>query len=169
MLVAVGLLLNIFGTYLMMQYSMNIDLYWILVPSIIQGMGMGLVFAPLSQMAYRTLSAKDTMGGAVLFNLCRTIGGSFGISIVNTYFSRTEQREWHALGSDITLSNPVLQQQAMLQHTNITDPNLMAQIGELLHQQSTLLAFIYSFGFIMITYVALIPLLALYRFKKAKP
>ncbi len=169
MLVAVGLLLNIVGTYLMMQYSMNIDLYWILVPSIIQGMGMGLVFAPLSQMAYRTLSAKDTMGGAVLFNLCRTIGGSFGISIVNTYFSRTEQREWHALGSDITLSNPVLQQQAMLQHTNITDPNLMAQIGELLHQQSTLLAFIYSFGFIMITYVALIPLLALYRFKKAKP
>jgi DHA2 family multidrug resistance protein len=168
MLVAVGLLFNIFGTYLMMQYSMNIDLYWIVLPSIIQGMGMGLVFAPLSQMAYRTLSSKDTMGGAVLFNLFRTIGGSFGISIVNTYFSRTEQREWHALGADITLSNPVLQQQALLQNTSITDPNLMAQIGQLLHQQSTLLAFIYSFGFIMITYIALLPLLALYRFKKAK-
>ncbi len=47
MLVAVGLGFSIFGTYLMMLYSMEINLYWVLIPSIIQGMGMGLVFAPV--------------------------------------------------------------------------------------------------------------------------
>ncbi|MEC6898673.1 DHA2 family efflux MFS transporter permease subunit [Photobacterium piscicola] len=166
MLVAVGLGFNIFGTYLMMQYSMNINFYWVLVPSIIQGMGMGLVFAPLSQMAYRTIEQKYAVGGAVMFNLCRTIGSSFGISIVNTYFSRTQQREWHALGADITVTNPILQQQAMQHHTTVTDPNFIAQVGALLHQQSTLLAFVYTFGFLMFSYVVLLPLLALYRFKK---
>ncbi|MEC6824638.1 DHA2 family efflux MFS transporter permease subunit [Photobacterium piscicola] len=166
MLVAVGLGFNIFGTYLMMQYSMNINFYWVLVPSIIQGMGMGLVFAPLSQMAYRTIEQKYAVGGAVMFNLCRTIGSSFGISIVNTYFSRTQQREWHALGADITATNPILQQQAMQHHTTVTDPNFIAQVGALLHQQSTLLAFVYTFGFLMFSYVVLLPLLALYRFKK---
>lgn len=145
---------------------MNINLYWVLVPSIIQGMGMGLVFAPLSQMAYRTLDAKYAVGGAVMYNLCRTIGSSFGISIVNTYFSRTQQREWHALGADITATNPILQQQAMQHHTTVTDPNFIAQVSALLHQQSTLLAFVYTFGFLMFSYVALLPLLALYRFKK---
>ncbi|MBP2702026.1 DHA2 family efflux MFS transporter permease subunit [Photobacterium lucens] len=169
MLVAVGLGFNIIGTYLMMQYSMNIDHYWVLMPSIVQGLGMGLVFAPLSQMAYRTLSPENTVGGAVVFNLCRTIGGSFGISIVNTYFTRTEQREWHALGSDITLMNPELQQQAMMQHTTVTDPHFMAQIGQLLHQQSTLLAFTYTFGFIFVSYIVLLPLLTLFKLKKGVP
>lgn len=168
MLVAVGLGFNILGTYLMMQYSMNIDYYWVLMPSIVQGLGMGLVFASLSQMAYRTLSHENTVGGAVIFNLCRTIGGSFGISIVNTYFTRTEQREWHALGADLTLSNPQLQQQAMMQHTTVTDPHFIAQISELLHQQSTLLAFVYTFGFIFVSYIVLLPLLTLFKFKKTQ-
>ena len=168
MLVAIGLGFNILGTYLMMQYSMNIDYYWVVMPSIVQGLGMGLVFAPLGQMAYRTLSHADTVGGAVIFNLCRTIGGSFGISIVNTYFTRTEQREWHALGADLTLTNPQLQQQAMMQHTTVTDPHFIAQISELLHQQSTLLAFVYTFGFIFVSYIVLLPLLTLFKFKKTQ-
>lgn len=168
MLIVVGLLLNALGTYLMTQYSMNIDLYWILLPSIIQGAGMGLVFSPLSQLAYATLAKEYTVGGAVVYNLCRTIGGSFGISIVNTYFSRTEQREWHALGGDLTLSNPILQQAAQAQGHSITDPSFIANIQALLHQQSTLLAFVYTFGFILASYLLLIPFIFLFK-KKPKP
>ena len=59
---------------------------------------MGMVFAPLSQLAFYVTAPAHTVGGAVVFNLCRTLGGSFGVSIVNTYFSRIEQREWNALG-----------------------------------------------------------------------
>lgn len=164
-LIAIGLCLNAIGTYYMLQYSMNIDLYWVILPSIIQGAGMGLVFAPLSQLAYATLPASDTVGGAVIFNLCRTIGGSFGISIVNTYFSRQQQTQWHALGADLGPSNPVLQQMAASQHTSITNPDFMAQIGQLLHQQSTLLAFVHTFGFILVSYIVLLPLVLLFKAK----
>ncbi|MGL4473023.1 MAG: DHA2 family efflux MFS transporter permease subunit [Shewanella sp.] len=166
MLIAIGLLLNALGTYFMMQYSMAIDLHWILLPSIIQGAGMGLVFAPLSQLAYATLSKNDTVSGAVVFNLCRTLGGSFGISIVNTYFSRTQQEQWHSLGADLSPTNPLLQQAAMAHHSSITDPSFIAQITQLLQQQSTLLAFVYTFGFIMFSYLALVPLLMLFKRKK---
>ncbi|QDF65320.1 DHA2 family efflux MFS transporter permease subunit [Shewanella sp. SNU WT4] len=166
MLIAIGLLLNALGTYFMMQYSMAIDLHWILLPSIIQGAGMGLVFAPLSQLAYATLSKNDTVSGAVVFNLCRTLGGSFGISIVNTYFSRTQQEQWHSLGAELSPTNPLLQQAAMAHHTSITDPSFIAQITQLLQQQSTLLAFVYTFGFIMFSYLALVPLLMLFKRKK---
>ncbi|BDM62843.1 MFS transporter [Shewanella sp. NFH-SH190041] len=168
LLILVGILLNALGTWFMTQYSMNIDLHWVIMPSIIQGAGMGLVFAPLSKLAYATLSRQDTVGGAVIFNLCRTIGGSFGISIVNTYFSRTEQAQWHNLGAGLTPDNPLLQQAAMLKHTTITNPSFLAQWGELLHQQSTLLAFVYTFGFILVSYLLLIPLLALFKLKPHK-
>lgn len=164
-LIFIGLILCTFGTWFMTQYSMNIDIYWIIMPSLIQGAGMGLVFAPLSQLAYSTLSRQNTVGGAVVFNLCRTIGSSFGISIVNTYFSRMKQEEWHALGGSLTPSNPLLQQAAELHHTSITHPSFITQIGALLQQQSVLLAFIYTFAFIMVSFVVLIPMLLL--FKKA--
>ncbi|GHA46623.1 DHA2 family efflux MFS transporter permease subunit [Photobacterium aphoticum] len=165
MLIVIGLLLNAAGTYLMTQYSANINLYWVLLPSIIQGAGMGLVFAPLSQLAYATLPKEYTVGGAVVYNLCRTIGGSFGISIVNTYFSRAEQREWHALGSDLSLLNPNLQQAAQAQGMTVTDPDFLVQIQALLLQQSTLVAFVYTFGFLLLSYLCLIPLLLFFKKK----
>lgn len=167
MLIGVGLLLNALGAYLMTRYSTDIDLYWILLPNIIRGAGMGLVFAPLSQLAYATLSKEQTIGGAVIFNLCRTIGGSFGISIVNTYFSRIEQREWHALGGDLSLTNPLLQQAAHSQGLQLTDPSFLIQIQTLLQQQSTLLGFVYTFGFLMVSYLCLIPLLVFFKKKTA--
>lgn len=163
LLIVIGLSLNAIGTYLMTRYSMEIDIYWVLLPSIIQGAGMGLVFAPLSQLAYATLAPKDTIGGAVVFNLCRTIGGSFGISIVNTYFSRIQQKEWNELGGALSPVNPALQQAAHAQGTTITDPTFLAQIQNLLHQQSTLTAFVYTFGFLLFSYLCLIPLLALFK------
>ncbi|WP_418114985.1 MDR family MFS transporter [Vibrio scophthalmi] len=163
LLIVIGLSLNAIGTYLMTLYSLEINIYWILLPSIIQGAGMGLVFAPLSQLAYATLAPKDTIGGAVIFNLCRTIGGSFGISIVNTYFSRIQQKEWNELGGSLSPMNPALQQAAHAQGTTITDPSFLAQIQNLLHQQSTLMAFVYTFGFLLFSYICLIPLLALFK------
>ena len=165
LLIVIGLSLNAIGTYLMTKYSMDIDIYWILLPSIIQGAGMGLVFAPLSQLAYATLAPKDSVGGAVIFNLCRTIGGSFGISIVNTYFSRIQQKEWHELGGALSPTNPILQQTAQAHGTTITDPSFLMQIQNLLHQQSTLTAFVYTFGFLLFSYLCLIPLLAFFKLK----
>ena len=164
--VAVGLLLCAFGTYLMTKYSFNIDIKWVLLPSIIQGAGMGLVFAPLSQLAYATLAKQESVGGAVIFNLCRTIGGSFGISIVNTYYSQIQQKEWHALGGAITPMNPALQHMAQMQHTTITNPGLIEKVTMLLHQQSAMLAFVHSFGFIMISFLVLLPFILLFKRQK---
>lgn len=166
MLIFIGLLLNGIGSFMMMRYSLDIDIFWLLFPSLIQGAGMGLVFAPLSQIAYSTLSPSQAIGGAVVFNLCRTLGGSFGIAIVNTYFSQIQQKEWHNLGGAITQDNPILQQMASSKGIAITDPLFLSEISALLQQQSTLLAFVYSFGFIMISYFILMPFLVFFKSKK---
>ncbi|MBV7298765.1 DHA2 family efflux MFS transporter permease subunit [Enterovibrio paralichthyis] len=170
MLIVAGLILNGIGSFLMMRYSLDIDMFWVLMPSIVQGAGMGLVFAPLSQLAYATLAPNQAVGGAVIFNLCRTLGGSFGISIVNTYFSQIQQKEWNALGGGLTPDNPLVQQYAATQGTSVTNPDFIANLTSMLQQQSTLLAFVYTFGFIMVSYFVLIPLLALFkRVKKGEP
>ncbi len=170
MVILVGLCLNALASYFMTQYTLEMDEYWLIMPSLIQGAGMGLVFAPLSQLAYQTLAPKDAVAGAVVFNLFRTIGGSFGISIVNTYFSRQEQQGWQQLGGALSPNNILLQQQARLQDTTVTDPSFMESLNSLLSAQSSMLAFVHSFGFIMVSYVLLIPLLLLFKSNKpARP
>ncbi len=52
----------------------------------------------------------------------------------------------------------------------MTSPDFIANLTSMLQQQSTLLAFVYTFGFIMVSYFVLIPLLALFkRVKKGEP
>ena len=55
---------------------------------ILQGFGMGMIFVPLSTIAFSTLSHDLRTEAAGLYSLLRTIGGSIGISIAITIFSR---------------------------------------------------------------------------------
>ncbi len=158
-LIFVGLVLNGLSAYLMTLYSTNIDSYWVIMPSLIQGAGMGLVFAPLTQLAGSTLSSVNTVGGTVIFNLFRTLGGSFGISIVNTYFTRVQQEEWHALSEGITANSQTLQIMAASDNVLVSDPIFMSQIASLLEEQSATLAYVSTFSFIMFSYFALVPFL----------
>ena len=65
---------------------------WSLVaPIILSGVASGLVFVPLSTTAMGTLTNQQIGNASGLYNLLRNIGGSIGISVVNTLVSRHTQ------------------------------------------------------------------------------
>ena len=43
------------GSYAMTWYNLDVDTAWIIRPGIVQGIGMGMIFVPLSTLAYQTL------------------------------------------------------------------------------------------------------------------
>jgi DHA2 family multidrug resistance protein len=55
----------------------------IVISGVVQGLGLGLVFVPLSTIAFATLDPKYRADAASLFSLMRNIGSSVGISIVS--------------------------------------------------------------------------------------
>jgi MFS transporter, DHA2 family, multidrug resistance protein len=61
------------------------DVFW---PLILRGVGMGLIFVPLTNASMADLAAKDVPQGTALFNLTRQLGGSMGIAIMATLLSR---------------------------------------------------------------------------------
>ena len=61
------------------------DVFW---PLILRGVGMGLIFVPLTNASMADLSATDVPQGTALFNLTRQLGGSLGIAIMATLLSR---------------------------------------------------------------------------------
>ena len=65
---------------------------WSLVwPIILSGSAAGLVFVPLSTTAVGTLANEQIGNAAGLYNLLRNVGGSIGISIVDTLIARHQQ------------------------------------------------------------------------------
>ena len=65
---------------------------WSLIwPILISGFGSGCVFVPLSTTAMAFLKNQQIGNASGLYNLVRNIGGSVGISVVNTIVARHEQ------------------------------------------------------------------------------
>jgi DHA2 family multidrug resistance protein len=157
-LVLIGLTLAAAGSYAMTWYNLDIDTAWIIGPGIVQGIGMGMIFVPLSTLAYQTLPKDASDQAASIFNLARTVGGSVGIAIAATVLTRASQANWQTLGAGVNPSNPGLGAWLDATGASLSDPSTTQLLGLEVFRQSTLLGFIEAFGFVTLAFLLLIPL-----------
>jgi len=61
------------------------DLFW---PLVLRGVGLGLIFVPLTSASMAELSVRQLAQGTGLYNLTRQLGGSLGIALMATLLSR---------------------------------------------------------------------------------
>ncbi len=78
---------------------------------VLSGFGSGAVFVPLSTTAVARLPNEEIGNASGLYNLFRNVGGSIGISIVNTIVARHEQLHQNELVHSLTSSSPIFQNQ----------------------------------------------------------
>jgi MFS transporter, DHA2 family, multidrug resistance protein len=71
--------------------NLNIGQWTFLWAILISGFGSGCVFVPLSTTTMAFLRNEEIGNASGLYNLFRNIGGSIGISVVNTIVARHEQ------------------------------------------------------------------------------
>ncbi len=79
------------------------DVFW---PLILRGVGMGLIFVPLTNASMAELSPIDVPQGTALFNLTRQLGGSLGIAIMATLLSRFSSGARANLMSHMSAGDP---------------------------------------------------------------
>src|SRR5689334_7876449 len=76
LLLAVGLGLTAWSFYAMTGWTPDVSQTTIVVIGVIQGIGLGFLFVPLSTVTLSTLSPERRAEGAGLYNLSRNIGSS---------------------------------------------------------------------------------------------
>jgi DHA2 family multidrug resistance protein len=162
-LIGLGMLLSAAGSWLMTAYSLDVTLAQIIWPAFLQGLGLGLIFVPLSTIAYMTLERSRMAEAAGLYSLVRTIGAAAGISIVTTVMTRQAQVVWSELGAHVTKYNPALAEYLRPLHVSPTDPHAIALIAAQVAQQSTLAAILDVFKMTTWSFLAMLPLLLLLR------
>ena len=89
--ILVGIVLTIYSLWLMTGFGVEVSRSAVAWIGAVQGLGLGLVFVPISSVAYATLPAAQRTEAASLFSLVRNIGSSIGISVVMLMLSRSAQ------------------------------------------------------------------------------
>ncbi|MHA6684552.1 DHA2 family efflux MFS transporter permease subunit [Mesorhizobium sp. A556] len=165
LLVVVGLLLTSQSLYTMSGFTPQMDDWLIISSGVVQGLGLGLVFVPLSTVAFATLDARFRTDATALFSLVRNIGSSIGISIVSVMLVRNTQVNHSELSAFITPFNPNLI--AASPAAAAGDPAALAQIDGLVNIQSLMISYVNDFKLMMVVTLFALPLVLLLR--KPKP
>lgn len=78
------------------------DFFW---PLIWRGVGLGLMFVPLTVITLAELSPKELPQGTGLYNFFRQLGGSFGIAGIATLLARYTTQLRAMLGDRVTMGD----------------------------------------------------------------
>ena len=159
-LAGIGMLLTAYSLWAMTRFNLDVPQSTIVVTGVVQGLGLGLVFVPISTIAYSTLPTGARTEAAGIFSLMRNIGSSVGISIVMTLLSRNTQLNHAEIASRLTpFGDNAAQLAATLGHGVA---NLAVLNGEVTRQASAI-AFLDDFWLMMVMTVVSIPLLLLLK------
>jgi DHA2 family multidrug resistance protein len=156
LMVIIGLFFTAGSLYLMTGFSPLMGSGPVIWTGVLQGLGLGLVFVPLSTIAFSTIDTKYRADATSLFSLVRNIGSSIGISIVSTMLARNIQVNHVELGAAINPYNPVLQQISPAAVAG--NATAISQLDGLVNLQAAMVAYIDDFYLMMWVTLAAVPL-----------
>ncbi|GAC1308638.1 MAG: MDR family MFS transporter [Mucilaginibacter sp.] len=148
----------------------------VLIPLLIRGVGMALLFVPLTTLAIADLKGPELGQGTGLNNMMRQLGGSFGIATLTTIIHLREGVHRNNLLSNINIYNPAFTERFnLLMHgfvakgKSVIDATHMAYaaIEGAVMKQTMLLTYDDAYWISGLVMLFSIPLLYLQPFKKA--
>ncbi len=171
-LIAAGFLMFAISGLGFGEVNLAISQWSFLWAIVLSGFGSGCVFVPLSTTAVAGLPNEEIGNASGLYNLFRNVGGSIGISIVNTIVARHQQLHQtelvHSLSpSSIVFQNQLhsLEQYLYTQGYSAADATQKAYglIGGELAAQARLWSYVDDFRYMALACFACIPIVFLLK------
>jgi DHA2 family multidrug resistance protein len=100
--IAIGILLIAASLGMSAGFAPDMPQGPIIYVGVLQGLGLGLVFVPVSTLAYATLPGPARTEAAGIFSLARNIGSSVGISVMFMLVARNTQISHAEIAARIT-------------------------------------------------------------------
>ncbi|MGA2055295.1 MAG: MDR family MFS transporter [Bradyrhizobium sp.] len=157
-LIITGLSLTALSLYWMTAWTDQTGVPEIVTISIIQGFGFGLVFVPLSTVAFMTLPNHLRTDGTSMLTLMRNVASSVGISIVVAQLTEGGQRAYAILSEHITPFNHAMQMPDVSAMINLGTDKGRAMADVMVGLQAQIIAFSQDYQLVMFFILGSIPL-----------
>jgi DHA2 family multidrug resistance protein len=163
LMLTIGFVTLAISLWQMSHYSLDLGVNDIIWPGVWQGIGLGLVFVPLSTSTFATLSAQLRSQGTAIFSLVRNIGSSIGISLVQFLLVRNTVVAHASLVENVKYANPAWHNPAVAAAYDLHHPAGAAALDAAITQQATMIAYLDDYWLMCILSVAVLPLVLLLK------
>ncbi len=176
-LVAIGMLIffmySFWGYKILTPDTGKDAFFWMLI---LRGLGMGLLFIPITTLSLSTLKGQQIGQGASFTGMMRQLGGSFGIALITTFMARQNMVHRSDLTSQMSSDNAMVQQRvAGMQHNYMAHgmtPNVALQsahqtLDYMITKQAAVLSYMDVFLYLGLMFLVCIPFVLMVKDKKA--
>ena len=161
LLMAVGLFLSAASLVMMSRMSLFMDERLVMISGFVQGLGTGLVFVPLSTMAFATLDQRFRAEGTAMFTLIRNIGSAIGISALQVVAIRNNEIVHSRLVEGLRPDNPAVAN--LPAPFSLSEVHGIAALNGEVTRQAAMVSYVDAFWFLSILSFGAIFLLLLVR------
>jgi MFS transporter, DHA2 family, multidrug resistance protein len=134
----------------LLRMTPDADFWFFAWSRIYLGIGLPLIFIPITTASYEGLPRSKTDQASALINLARNFGGSMGVSLTQTVLARREQFHQERLAENIGSWNPFYydtlnQIEAYFRTHTFTGSSAgtsVAYVGQMVQSQAAILAYI---------------------------
>jgi DHA2 family multidrug resistance protein len=157
-LIICGLSLTCLSLFYMTGWTDQTGVEEIVVVSIAQGFGFGLVFVPLSTVAFLTLPNHLRTDGTSMLTLMRNVASSVGISIVIAQLTEGSRRVYAVLSQHINPFNHAMQMPNVRGMIDMSTDAGRALADVMVGLQAQIIAFSQDYQMVMLFTLCAIPL-----------
>jgi DHA2 family multidrug resistance protein len=148
------------------------DFFW---PLIIRGVGLGMIFIPLTTITLVGLNGTEIPQGTAISNMIRNLGGSFGTAIMTTFVSTRSKLYYDNIKNHVSVYDTNTQDRlSMLKNAFIArgqnafdaEKQAIAALYGSVMKQSMLMTYNDCFMIVGTFFLVCIPMLLLFKKKK---
>ncbi len=166
----VGLLLGLglvgWSGWQMANFNLDVSPFDVGVAGVVQGIGTGVMWVPLSIVTFATLPPDKLAEGSSLFHLLRNFGSSIFISLSVMVMIRTSKVSYSELTQNISPTNEVLQFPWIMGQWNAESVPGLAALSSEIDRQATMIGYSNAFLLYAFVCVAAAPFLMLVKIQR---
>lgn len=177
-LISLGMLLffvySFWGYKILTPDTGSPNFFWMLI---VRGVGMGMLFIPVTTLSLSTLKGQQIGQGASFTGMMRQLGGSFGVALVTTFMARQNMIHRSALVNKLDINNPTVMNrvQSMQQGfmakglpSNIALQSSYQSLDYTIGKQASVLSYMDVFLYLGILFLICVPFVLLVKGGQAK-
>lgn len=160
--ILVGMLLLAYALHWMSNFTADVGAQEIVLSGMVQGLGLGFIFVPLSAVTFSTLAPEFRGDGTSLYSLLRNVGSSVGIALAFAYQDYGTKMAHSVLAENVNAFNP-----ALIEYVNssngLNGVNALLGVESELQRQSAVLGMLGDFHYMALGVLCAIPMLLFLR------
>ena len=164
---SMGVLITAWSLWDMAHWSLEVDMWTIMVAGFLQGLGTGIIFIPINIVAFSNLKPHQRTEASSMMNLTRSLGSSFGVSLAAVTLAHNMQVSHSDLASNITADagGGLVDLSAVDRFQSLGEAGL-AMVNAEVTRQASMVAYIDDFYMMFWLTILSLPLMLLIRPEK---